>query len=399
MAKLLKYFLYTLFLPFWWVQRLIPRQKNICVFGAWNGHRYSDNSKYLYLYVREHHPEINAIWITREEKIKEKVLAVGGLAFLTKDFRGIYYCLLAKNVFLTSGKRDVNYLAINGANCVQLWHGSPLKKIGLDDRFSDSNTYFQTKIVAHLYPFLTEFNIDYILSNAQVFTDKMASSFNMPIAKVLETGCPRNDAFYSKEQDPYNVALRSRFVGCRLIYYMPTFRGHGKSKSLFTLPDFNLESVLAFLEANNLVFISKGHYVDNSLLEKNPDPKSRLIDLEDKDVNEINFMLKDADLLITDYSSAYFDFLLTEKPLIFAAFDLDEYLAGSREMYFNYEDVVAGPIVKNWTALMASLETIWDDQNFSRLVKEKNALFNKYHDADNCKRVFEALQNRSMNTF
>lgn len=393
MALILKYLLYILFLPLWWLQKIIPRKKDVWVFGAWNGYRFSDNSRYLYQYVLGNHPNIKCIWITRDHKIKKEVNQKGGLAYLVRDFKGIYYCLIAENVFLTSGKKDVNYLCINGANQIQLWHGSPLKKIGLNDRFADYNSFLKRNILAVIFPFLYEFNVDYTLSNAPIFTDKMASSFNIPVVRVLETGCPRNDIFFSREQDIFNKGLRQKFRGCRLIYYLPTFRGYEGAKSLFSLEDFDSDTLKTFLEVNNLVFVSKGHYVDNSLTGKNANVDSRLIDLADSDVSDINFMLKDADLMITDYSSAYFDFLLTERPIIFAAFDLKQYLSGSREMYFEYEDVVAGPIVKTWPELFDALAFIWEDSNSQKQVKEKNREFNKYHDADNSRRVYEAIAN------
>ncbi len=391
MTRLLKYFTYLLFLPLWWVQYLAPRKKNIWVFGAWYGNRFADNSRYLYQYVRENHPEIKAIWLTRDKNIRDKIIQKGGLAYLTNDLKGIYYSLRAKYVFVSSGKKDVNYLFIKGAIWIQLWHGSPLKRIGLDDRYSNADSFFQKNIVAWVFPFAYEYNYHYTISTAPIFSDKMASSFNLPLNKVLETGYPRNDVFFSKGQDPFNLAIRNKFKGCKLIYYMPTFRGYTGAKSLFTLEDYSQNELESFLEEQNIVLVSKGHYVDKKLTKENEESSGRLIDLKDEEVDEINFMLKDADLLITDYSSAYFDFLLTERPIVFAAFDLEEYLSASREMYFNYQDVIAGPIVKNWEELYSSLVDVWNNDSCSMLVREKNEIFNKHHDPNNSKRTFHEV--------
>jgi len=377
----------------WWLQKLIPRNKNVWVFGAWYGRRFSDNSRYLYEYVRKNHPEIKAIWLTRDDEIKDAIEQKGGLAFLTNSMKGICYSLIAKNILVSSGKRDVNALFINGANWIQLWHGSPAKKIGLDDKYANSNSFFQEKVVKPIFPFLSEFTNYRIASNSPVFSKILSSAFGIPLSRIMETGTPRNDVYYSKKEDDFNLALREKFHGCKLIYYLPTFRDFEGAKSLFTTDDYDEAKLLTFLEEHNYVLVSKGHYVDNQLAKKSSDSHSRLVHLADKEVSDINFMLKDADLLITDYSSAYYDFLLTEKPIIFAAFDLKEYLAGSREMYFTYEDIVAGPIVKDWAALFQSLETIWEDDTYQTLIKEKNKVFNKYHDANNSKRVFDTISN------
>ena len=392
MKRLLKYFLFVLFLPLWWIQIFIPRKNNIWIFGAWYGYRFSDNSRYLFEYVNTHHNEIKAIWLTRNIGIRDEIRESGGVSYLTNSMVAIYYSLLAKYVLVSSGKKDVNFLFINGAKKIQLWHGSPLKKIGLDDIYSNANSFFQKKIVANLFPFGYEYNYNYTLSNAPIFTDKMGSSFNLNKSRVWETGCPRNDIFYSKNIDPFNLSLREKYPNCKLVYYLPTFRSFHGAKSLFTLKDFDRNSIEMFLEDQNIVFVSKGHFVDNTLIREDHHANSRIIDLKDKDVSEINFMLKDADLLITDYSSAYFDFLLTERPIIFAAFDLKEYLMDSREMYFNYQDAVAGPIVKNWEELMSALRTIWKDDKYKTLIKAKNVVYNKYHDPYNSKRVYQAIK-------
>jgi len=395
MERLIKYIGYVLFIPIWWLQLLIPRNKNIWIFGAWNGQRFSDNSRYLFEYVRENHPKIKPIWITRDKKIQEQVNELGGISFLANEPKGIYYSLLAKHYFVSCGKIDVNHLAGNGARWTQLWHGNPMKKIGLDDKFAPWSSFFESKIVPVLFPFIYLFNYDYLVSNAEVFSDKMASAFNMPLNRILETGCPRNDVFYSQEEDAFNKGLKSKFKGCKLLYYLPTFRGHNATKSLFTLEDYSLEKLEDFLEKENLVFISKGHYVDNQLSDGVKNEESRLINLSDENVSDINFMLKDADLLITDYSGAYFDFLLTERPVVFAAFDLEEYLSSSRELYFDYGNIVSGPIAKDWNELMDALKSVWDSEYYKKLTQEKNGQFNKYHDANNSKRVYEAIANLS----
>lgn len=391
MRVLFKYIGYLFFLPFWWVQYLIPRNRNILVFGAWYGDRYSDNSRYLYQYVNRNHPEMKSIWLTKSKKIRDRIIEEGAEVYMANGLRGIYYSLCAKYIFVSSGKRDINYFFINGANWIHLWHGSPLKKIGLDDKYSNADSFFQTNIVAFLFPFAYEYNFHFTISTSAIFTDRMMTSFRLPLSRVLETGYPRNDVFFETEQDSFNKEIRNKFNGCRLIYYLPTFRNFDGAKSLFNLADFDRDVLEKFLQNNNFVIICKGHFVDKNLMEANDILDSRLIDLKDSNVDEINFMLKDADLLITDYSSVYFDFLLTGRPIIHAAFDLETYLMESREMYIDYTDAVAGPIVKNWQELYNVLEYIWEDKENKDLLIRKNKLYNRYHDNKNAERVYDAV--------
>lgn len=392
MRRLLKYLLYTLFLPFWWLQRLIPRNKNIWVFGAWYGNRYSDNSKYFYEYVREHHKEIKPIWLTRDREIQKEIKSKGGSILLVNSLKGIYYSLLAKNIFISSGKQDVNTLCINGANWIQLWHGSPAKKIGLDDKYANSNSFFQQKIVKNLFPFASEFNYHRIASNAPFFSTILSSAFGTPMNQIMETGTPRNDVFFLKEEDPFNTRLRNQFSDCKLVYYLPTFRDNSTIKSMFSLLDYDKAELEKFLTLQNIVLVNKGHYVDNSpVKDMVVEADSRIINLRDEEVSDVNFMLKDADALVTDYSSVYYDFLLVERPIIFAAFDLNEYLKGSRELYYEYTDAIAGPLVENWQNFYEALENLNTLSTYKNLLHEKNKFFNKYRDNQNCERVYETI--------
>lgn len=379
-------------MPFWWLQRLIPRNKNIWVFGAWYGNRYSDNSRYFYEYVREEHSTIKPIWLTRNSAIQQEIKLKGGNAYLVNSFKGIFYSLLARNIFISSGKQDVNALCINGAKWIQLWHGSPAKKIGLDDKYANSNSFFQQKIVKNLFPFASEFNYHRIASNAPFFTTILSSAFGTPIHRIIETGTPRNDVFFLKEEDPFNTSLRNQFPDCKLVYYLPTFRDNNTLKSMFSLPDYDKEELEKFLKLQNIVLVNKGHYVDNGLVKDTVrDLNSRIINLRDEEVSDVNYMLKDADALVTDYSSAYYDFLLVERPIIFAAFDLKEYLQGSRELYYEYTDAIAGPLVENWTEFYEALENLNILSEYKDLLHEKNKFFNKYSDNKNCERVYDTI--------
>ena len=286
----------------------------------------------------------------------------------------------------------MNSPCINGANWIQLWHGSPAKKIGLDDKNANSNSFFQQKIVKYLFPFASEFNYHRIASNAPFFSTILSSAFGTPINQIMETGTPRNDVFFLKEEDPFNTNLRQRFPNCKLVYYLPTFRDNSAVKSMFSLPDYNKKELENFLTLHNIVLVNKVHYVDSVLFKAGVnDSDSRVVNLQDENVSDVNYMLKDADALITDYSSAYYDFLLVERPIVFAAFDLKDYLQGSRELYYEYTDAIAGPLVENWKDFYEALENLNTLSEYKVLLHEKNKFFNKYRDNQNCARVYETI--------
>ena len=97
-------------------------------------------------------------------------------------------------------------------------------------------------------------------------------------------------------------------------------------------------------------------------------------------------------MMITDYSSVHFDFLLTKKPIIFAPFDKEKYLMDDREFYFDYDEVAPGPQAGNWTEILENIEKFIQNPKLyegERLRVLKR--FNKYTDSNNCKRVFSSI--------
>lgn len=392
MFRLLKYFLYSLFLPLWWLQLFVPRNKNVWVFGAWYGKRYSDNSKYLFEYVYNNDSTIKAIWITKNRAVHDHLKNKGYSSCLAYSLKGIYYCLIAKYVFVSSIKRDVNELCINGAKIIQLWHGNPMKKIGMDDVYSNSNSFTYQFFIGSIFSMAYEFNYDQVVSSSPCFTEILSSAFNISRDKILETGCPRNDAFFSMEFASINAEIKKNFKDCKLIYYLPTFRNKGEKQSLLDLENYDENKLQNFLEKENMILVTKAHFILKPQQESHSH-NDRIFHLPDEDLVDINFLLKDADILITDYSSAYFDFLLTGRPIIFGAFDLKNYLSASRELYFEYKDIIAGPIVKNWDELYNVLISILDKPEYRLLIKEKNEFFNRYHDNNNSGRVYDHIKN------
>ena len=129
-----------------------------------------------------------------------------------------------------------------------------------------------------------------------------------------------------------------------------------------------------------------------------PHPSSEKIDLSQynhiKSVDpnvDIMDLLVITDILITDYSGVTYDFLITMRPIIFFAYDLDKYLM-ERGMYYDYETFVPGPIVKTGDELLIKLKNVshWD-KKYEEKRKNVRNLLNKYSDGNSTKRIIEFL--------
>ena len=390
MRKIVKYASYLLFLPIWYIVKLIPRKQDVWVFGAWYGNRYADNSKALFEHVVEYRKELTAIWLTRNRNVVNELKSNGYRCYHVHSLKGIYYSLICGYYLVSSGKRDVNYLFTNGAKAVQLWHGSPIKKISLDDPSSNYSSLFY-KIFKHVFPFVYEFNYDLILANSELFAGIMMSAFGMKRDSVLVTGCPRNDYYFSPKTEQIITSTNQRFNNPKLLIYLPTFRENRSLDELFKNFAFETSEFTDYLEYSNSVLFVKPHYVDRSALMGMFSNEERIIVLSDNEIEDLNLLVKDCDVLLTDYSSIFFDFLLTEKPIIFTAFDFKEYVSVSRELYFDYQDLVPGPITENWAAVRKEIDKLENRDDYAKLRTEKKKVFNTYSDSKNCNRVLEAL--------
>ncbi|WP_104161369.1 CDP-glycerol glycerophosphotransferase family protein [Arthrobacter sp. ZGTC212] len=203
------------------------------------------------------------------------------------------------------------------------WHGTPLKTLGRDIK----GGVMEHKNAARNFLHATHL-IAPNLFTAECLIEKydVAGIFS---GKLAITGYPRMDATLTASDDQ-KTALREKLgvpAGKKIVLYAPTWRGTLGNKSL------DNERLIADVEAmgksSEWHFLYRGHAMTSSqakgkLLETHAVPAS--IDTND--------LLAVVDVLITDYSSIFFDFIPTGRPIIYYAYDLDQYKE-ERGLYFD----------------------------------------------------------------
>ena len=332
---------------------LIIKKKNLWVFGAWFGTRYSDNPRAFFEYVNDHHNEKQAVWISKDKKIVEIVRNKGYKAHYYKSPLGIWAQLRCNIAFVCQALQDdLHAPCIDSKTIViNLWHGLPLKKI-MYDVFGDKvkNKNYRGKIMDYLTPYNNLRN-DYLVATSKETQKTLSKAFRIPKNKALITGLPRNDIFFQKTQNE----RKAKPFRC---IYMPTFRGGiGTECDLFSAFGFTPLEHDKILNENNIQLVLRMHPVNRppkELAQELEKSHSLSIDLTE----DIFDTIADYDCMITDYSGAYFDFLLSNKPIIFAPFDLDNYKKSERDLYYPYEDVTLHPYSKTWTELIDTLVQI-----------------------------------------
>jgi CDP-glycerol glycerophosphotransferase (TagB/SpsB family) len=389
----------VILLPVCWLSRIFPRNNKFWVFGAWFGTRYSDNARYLFEYV-QHDKEIKAIWITKNKDLISQIRRDGNNAFLASSPLGIYYMLRAGVAIVSSGLEDLNGALIFGAFKVNLWHGAPMKKLNFDENIFESEKSakkYIRKIIHSILPHIREIKIyDFILTTSDYFKPIMASAFNISNYNVHPFGYPRNDILFDENyHSGYMEKLKGKYNCKNIIAYLPTYRANNNQGENFELfsNGLNRKAMEAFLKETDSVLFIKLHYVEQELMKnKHCDIGSRIIYADEKEVADINDVLQYIDVLITDYSGVYFDYLLLNRPVIFLAFDLEEYIE-QRGLYNDYEFYISGPVAKNWSEVIEHAEdALVNPGKFEKLRSEKNKIFNKYYDGKSSIRVFEYLK-------
>jgi len=214
---------------------------------------------------------------------------------------------------------------------IQLWHGFPLKGLNYMSRFqTDHHRRLHQKYWNHYKG---------IASYSATYSSLMNACFGGAIEQYTITGMPRNDFLFCSDGQQFFEQVTGRSAADRrLIAYMPTFRttafgqvNGGEKSSLFDFPDFDLDTLIDFLNRNQFTMLLKMHPYEvcgAHAMQKMSESEAFCIVTDDMlAAAQVDFyeMLNAVDLLITDYSSIYFDYLLLDRPIIFTPTDLDQY--------------------------------------------------------------------------
>lgn len=385
-----------IFSPLYVVSFFIPKNDKIWIFGSASGNIFNDNSKYLYEFISKNQ-EYKAIWLTKNREIISRLNKEKKICYHFYSLRGIGYSLVAKYIFLSYSYDDVSffcYLFSQKTKIIQLFHGTPLKKLEIEKSQTERNIFLRNVLRSYVGR-----KYDLITSASDLVTEKMDIYFKAGKEKYIVSGYPRNDVLLEKKESTFLIKLKNKINFSKVIFYLPTYREYLDENVKFNLFDnfkFDQEKMERILERNNAVMLIKLHSRDyektKKIIEGLRNSRRVYFIKNDEIGGDIYPLLANADILITDYSSVYFDFLLLDRPIIFAAFDKDKYEKKDRGFYFNYNEVTPGSKVNNWDELCEKLE---ESLNKPDIDKQKrfmvNANFNKFIDNKSSQRIFNFL--------
>jgi CDP-glycerol glycerophosphotransferase (TagB/SpsB family) len=402
--KLIKILVRPGLLCVWLLSGLSRRDPRRWVFGSWYGRRFADNSKWLFLHVaRERASEVNAVWIGSDRGILRELRAAGLPAHHGWSPRGIAAALRAGVCVFDVYTNDLNYWFTRGAKLVNLWHGIPLKRIERDIenaehfiRKGTSGTALQRLAFRFGFPWIAN-RFDLMPASSDSVAKRLAGAFGLPISSVPVTGFPRNDAILAPPAtiEFWDAACHERLtlrrqVGKRIVAYIPTFRDRDSWGAGRDLP-LDWVALDAFCGERDLIFALKLHGNDRVRL---PDLAVYPNLLALPDATDLYPLLGLFDLLVTDYSSIYFDFLLLDRPMIFFNYDQRDYVAHSRGFYGDYDAMTPGPKAPDFATLLAELDRALEDSVPDPRRAATLAEIHRHPDADSSRRVCDEILRR-----
>lgn len=343
---------------FFWVlyalSHLMPRSKRVWLFDEWEGERFADNGRYLYLHILAHEPGIKAIWLAHSNVLLRELRERGLPAHHAYSLRGLWYTLRAK-VIIVESHISAFYFLTGGILKINLWHGLPIKKIVYDSAQTKvHNWVYTSKGLRRAYHvFFQPHKValgDYVLAQSPAWRDFFSSAFRVKHAYVIVENQPRNEAFLQerplmlKSEKTLIDEMEERRKTRKVITYLPTFRDGSSNPLAGSGLDFSKLDV--FLGNNGMYMYIKMHH------ERAPDgaPVYQNLSFLPAEIGAM-LPLRSTDILLTDYSSVFFEFLVTNRPVVFFSFDLATYLGTMREMYFEYEAITPGPKAKTVSEL------------------------------------------------
>lgn len=367
-------------------------EEKTVVFAAYGGRSYACSPKAIYEYMRDtpEYGDFTLIWLFKdperyrflEAHPRTKLCAFGSSEADRAAARAKYWVFNFMVPDEWVPRREQVY--------VQCWHGTPLKKLGLDLVRSENAMNSVREIHARYRENAKK--LDYLLSPSPFASAAFTTAWGLRAAQktgaVLELGYPRNDflAAYT-QRDAARIRERLGLSGCekRILLYAPTWRDDQydpKKGYTYDCP-VDFDRLRASL-SEDFVILFRAHYL---VADQFDFSRYAGFVLDVSGIDDVNDLYVVSDMLITDYSSVFFDYANLGRPILFYMYDLELYRGRLHEFYLE-PDELPGEIVRDEAALA---DAVRRSIGAGAQLGAFNARFNPYQDGQASKRIVEAM--------
>ena len=378
------------------MSKKIPVDDKMVIFEAFFAKKYACSPKAIYEYMLSDpkYKDFKFVWVFRDTDDPEiKKIFKGKKTILLRYKTKKYYRFYARAKYWVTNARVPDCIVKKPEQVyIQCWHGTPLKKLGWDIEVKGNNALSSNKEVRRQYNHDAS-RYTYMLSPSRFCTEKLTSAFNLKaLGKeniMVEKGYPRNDELFTFDDN--KVAAIKEELGIpqdkKVILYAPTWRDNQHTLGVGYTFDIGIDlKKLRERYGDDYVILMRMHYLIASQMNLRG-VSDFAIDVSN--YNNVNDLYIISDILITDYSSVFFDYANLKRPILFYMYDLDTYQNNTRDFYISLDEL-PGPIIKEESELSDAIGNISEIQSqYAEKYKAFNDKFNYLDDAFSAKRVVE----------
>ncbi|MWA07461.1 glycosyltransferase [Actinomadura sp. LD22] len=324
--------------------------RDAVLFVSWKGKSCSDSPRAIADELRRRGDQRDHIWVVRDVATP----APDGAIVVRQNSLAYYAALAQARYVVSNDDMPKDYVKREGQSYVQTWHGTPLKRIGFDIeqvRFASGDAYLD-----HLAADVAKW--DLLLSPNPFSTEVLARAFRYD-GEVLTSGYPRNDLLFAPDTAERISRIREHLgiaADKRVVLYAPTWRDdqfHGGGRYRFNM---RLDVARAREQlGDDHVLLIRGHHL---MADDVHGPALGDFAMNVTSYPEITDLYLISDILVTDYSSAMFDFACTRRPIVYFTYDLAEYRDQLRGFYFDLEAEAPGPLLSTSDEVIAAIRDI-----------------------------------------
>lgn len=371
----------------------------LVVFEAFQGRSYSCSPKAIYEYMLNcpQFKDYSYVWIFRDLNSHGKFPQ--NTRLVKFDSEESFHAYAKAGTWITNSRLRDFYIPKKNQRYIQCWHGTPFKKIGCDVTAAGN----ATSTVQEIYNEYTDEakRISFFISPSDFTTSKLISSFNLKSLNkencIIQKGYPRNDSLFNTNLKTVENFKKNLNIppNKKIILYCPTFRDNQFSGSGYTLePTVDFNSLKENC-GDDFVILFRAHYFIANSFDFTKYSNFVINVSNHDDINELYLI---SDILITDYSSVFFDYANLKRPILFYLYDFEEYKNNMRDFYFGTA-MLPGPVTQTQENLEIELNKILNDirnggnglLSFKKSIISFNKKFNPYEDGHSAERTIKEL--------
>lgn len=368
-----------------------PVNKKLIFFEAYKGRSYACSPKAIYLEMLkdEAFKDCRFVWVFDNPERQQELAGMPRTTVTHKLSPAHIEAAVTAGLIVTNSRLVRAFTYRKEQFILQTWHGTPLKRLGLDIAI-DGDAVESLERIHQEYKRDGE-ELSALISPSPYATTHLGSAFGLTEhpEKIWETGYPRNDFLFNySEADAAAIKKRLQIPkDKKVVLYAPTFRDTGFSEGKGYVNTF-------FLDMNSLqkrfgkdcVFIVRKHYFAAEAEYQAPDG----FVINGNTTDDINELYVVSDVLITDYSSVMYDYAALKRPILFYMPDLEEYRNNIRDFYMD-PALLPGKVLSDQAELEDQLEKVLQGE-MTVDYKEFLAEFQPYEDGKRAKAVVEKLK-------